>query len=137
MRVMTRRAGLGPNRIPAVRLLEGFLLAVMARETKLRIGATQEIFLVGTVGKMAGPAARGLKRFMDHLLFELLLRMARVAEVVSRRLQQVVGLGCVGVMAERTLAVFERGVDVAFVRPSFSLLAGVTDLIPVSPRSLE
>jgi hypothetical protein len=117
-----------PNRIPAVRLLEGFLLTVMARETKLRIGATQEIFLVGTVGKMAGPAARGLKRFMDHLLFELLLRMARVAEVVSRRLQQVVGLGCVGVMAERTLAVFERGVDGLCQAEFLFAVAGVTDL---------
>src|SRR5512139_2102860 len=111
MGIMARGTGLGANGISAMCFLEGFLLAVMARETKLRIGIVQKICLVGTVRNVTYSAATGLERFMDHLLFELLLCMALIAEVVAFHFEQMIGLARVGIVAERALPFFQRGVD--------------------------
>lgn len=75
-----------------MRFFEGFLLAVVTGKTESRVRGPQQVRLAGAVGYMAYLASAALKRFVHHFLFELLLRMALIAEVAPFRLEQVVDL---------------------------------------------
>lgn len=130
MGIVTRCTRLGANRIPTVRFLEGFLLAVVTGQAESRVRGPQQVRLGGTVGNMAYLASAGLKRFVHHFLFEQLLRMALIAKVAPFRLEQVVGLGCMRVVAERALPVFQHAVDMGLGQPELLFaVAGVTNLI--------
>ena len=130
MGIMTLGAGFGPDGIPAMCFFEGSLLAVMARQTELRISIVQEIRLIGTVRNMAYHASARLKGFVHHFLFERLLRMALIAEVCPFGLEQVICLGCMGIVAERALPVFQRSMDMGLGQAELLFaVAGVTNLI--------
>lgn len=81
--------------------------------------------------KMAPFAAVGLKWLMYHFLFELLLRVALITKIAPFGFKQVIRLRCVRVMAERTLPIFQRCVNMSLVGPDLLLaVTGIAGLIP-------
>jgi hypothetical protein len=89
MGIVARCTGLGANRIPAMRFLEGFLLAVVTPQAESGACGLQQVRLVGAMGNVAYAASAGLKGLVHHFLFELFPRVALNAEFGSFRFEQV------------------------------------------------
>ena len=81
--------------------------------------------------KMTSHTSLGLKRFMHYFLFELFPPVALIAKLASTGLEQMFCLGCMRIMAERTLPVFQRSVNTGLVKPEFLFaMTGIADLVP-------
>lgn len=92
MGIVARCTGFAANRIPAMRFLEGVLLAVVTRQAEGRVCGLQQVRLVGAVGNVAYAASAGLQGLVHHFLFELFPRVALKAEFGPFRFEQVVRL---------------------------------------------
>lgn len=68
---------------------------------------------------------------MHNFLFELFPPVALIAKFAATGLEQMFCLRCMRIMAERTLPVFQRSVNMGLVKPEFLLaMTGITDLVP-------
>lgn len=119
------------HRIAAVGLLEGSLIAFMTGKAELRFRPGQQALLVGAVGGVAGSASLFGKGGMLDLEGKGGLVVARIAELGSvRGLEQIGGVGPMGVVAGNAFAGLERGVDILFVHAeTFLAVALVTERI--------
>jgi hypothetical protein len=67
---------------------------------------------------------------MDHLLLIVFLLVALIARGIARCLEQVIRLGRVRVMTERTSSSLDGGVDIGLVQSDlFPAVTGIADLI--------
>jgi hypothetical protein len=113
-----------------MRLFKRGLAGVMAAEAKGDLGLYEEVFLVGTVGEMAGRAAFSLTYLMDYFLFIILLFMTLITSLVPFRFQQVTCLRGMRVVALNTFSILQYRMHIRFVHPDlFFAVAGVADLV--------
>jgi len=82
------------------------------------------------MGKVANLTALSLYRPVTHLLFIIFLLMALITALLSFRLQQISCLGGMGIMAGRTFASLQGGMNTGLVQTYLLFgMARITDLI--------
>jgi hypothetical protein len=112
-------------------LLESFLLTIMAGKAKGRIIGFKEIGFIGAVGEMAGVTTFLLQYLVYYLLLKVLLFMALVAKLTAFRLEKIIGLRRMGIVALGAFTYFQGGVHHRFVKSYFLFfMAGIAHLIP-------
>jgi hypothetical protein len=130
MGIVTSRASGSVHGITAVGLFERSFGAIMAVEAKGRLGLDKEVLLVGTVCEVAGRATF-LPHLMNDLLFKIPFFVTLKTGCVPFRLQQVVELGSVRIMALSAFPSPQGRMHIRFVHPDlFFAVAGIADFIP-------
>lgn len=84
------------------------------------------------MGKVADLTALSLYSPVTHLLFIIFLLMALIAGLLPFHLQQMTGLGGMGIMAGRTSTSLQGGMNIGLVQTYLLFgMARITDLIPL------
>ncbi len=99
MRIVAQRAGLLLNGVIAVRRFERRFSAVVAGQAELRFRLDQQVLLVGAVGKVTHLAPLCLHDLVHRFLFKVLFLVALIADFLSLPVEQVLRLGCMGIVA--------------------------------------
>jgi hypothetical protein len=131
MGIMAARAQSFAHGILAMSFLERRAVAVMAGGAERRFPFLQEVGLVRAMGKVANLTTLSLYRPVTHLLFIISLLMALITALLPFGLQQISCLGGMGIMAGRTFASLQGGMNAGLVQTYLLFsMARITDLIP-------
>ena len=101
-------------RIISVSLFKRFLAAVMTAETERGLRLHQKVFLVRTVGGVAG-GATFWPYFVDHFLFIIFFFVALQASFIPFCFQQVTGLRSMGIVTLDAVSSFQSGMDTGLI----------------------
>ena len=126
---MTTGARSFAYRVIAMRLNKRSFGTVMAAKAERCFCFYQEVFLVRTVGEVAGGATL-LPYSMDHLLFVILFLVALKASFVPFRIQEMACLRRMGIMAGNAFTPLQSRVDIRLIQADLLFgMAWVTNLI--------
>jgi hypothetical protein len=117
------------HRIITVSLFKRFLATVMTAETKRGLRFHQKVFLIRTMGSVAGGTALW-PYLMDYFSLIILLVMTLIASFIPLCSQQMTKLGGMGVMTLNAFPSFQSGVNIRLIHPYLIFtVAGITDFI--------
>jgi uncharacterized membrane protein YhaH (DUF805 family) len=117
------------HRVITMGLSKRSLGTVMAAEAERSLRLSEEVFLIGTVGEMAG-CTTFLSHFVSYLLFIILFFVTLIASVITLCFQKVTSLGRMGVMTLNAFPPLQGRMHAGFVHPYFIFtVAGIADFV--------
>lgn len=128
---MTGRASDFLRWIIAMRLLESLVAGRVTTEAQSLFLLHEKPRLVGAMGSVTGGASRSLEDFVHICLLVVFFLVALVADFVPFGIQQVVGLGCVWIVAAGASSSLCSVVNIRLVESyPFLVVTGIAKLVP-------
>lgn len=101
--------------ITAVGLFESAVFRVVTGEAERRTFMEQQILLVGAVRSVAGQASLLFQGGVNDLFLELFPVVALIAQLAALGLEQVGGIGGMGIVALGAFPLLESAMDIGFI----------------------